>query len=380
MENQNNTHWFRRNSKKLIIAYIIVVIVASLFLCEWMIKNQHGDNNHDFNNSRLPKRVIRMREWSPHSVITGSYTKQQAEAFGLSDNDWIIRTDRNGFVVPSEVYDDPEATIVFLGGSVVVCSVVPELERFPYRVGRQLENATGKKINSVNAGMSGNNSFHSINILINKIIPLKPEVVVMLHNINDIAILYHEGSYWNDNLYRGNILEIKKPTTMECIKQIIKNVLPHTTFELSLLIERIRTGGEPVDEFSNTRGADKPYDAEFMRQEFSKSLRMFIYICRAQKIVPVLMTMGSREDFWSVETDISGKRPRKEIFDLFNNIIREICAQEGVLLIDLEKDIPSDKRYIYDLVHLNTEGSYLAAELITKALLEDAAVKAVVLE
>ena len=55
----------------------------------------------------------------------------------------------------------------------------------------------GARINSYNGGMSGNNSLNVIDLLINKVIPLKPDVVVFMENINDLSTLLYEGTYWS---------------------------------------------------------------------------------------------------------------------------------------------------------------------------------------
>ena len=39
-----------------------------------------------------------------------------------------------------------------------------------------------------------------------------------------------------------------------------------------------------------------------------------------------------------------------------------------MLVIDLAALIPQDKQYMYDVVHLNTRGSQLAAQLISERL------------
>lgn len=72
-----------------------------------------------------------------------------------------------------------------------------EGNRFPCLVGHLLEQKTGKKVTSINAAMGGNNSLHSLDILLNKIIPLKPDVVVMMHNINDLVALMYDKTYWD---------------------------------------------------------------------------------------------------------------------------------------------------------------------------------------
>ena len=74
---------------------------------------------------------------------------------------YTIDTDGNGFIKPSTIHENPDVTIVFLGGSTTESMFVKPENRFPYRVGRILEKNLGVKINSLNAGKSGNNSMHS---------------------------------------------------------------------------------------------------------------------------------------------------------------------------------------------------------------------------
>jgi hypothetical protein len=57
-----------------------------------------------------------------------------------------------------------------------------------------------------------------------------------------------------------------------------------------------------------------------------------------------------------------------ELYAKFNQAIREVGKESGVLVIDLAALIPQDKHYMYDVVHLNTQGSQLAAQLISERL------------
>ncbi|MBI4795573.1 MAG: hypothetical protein HY790_07000, partial [Deltaproteobacteria bacterium] len=58
----------------------------------------------------------------------------------------------------------------------------------------------------------------------------------------------------------------------------------------------------------------------------------------------------------------------KEVFDLFNQAIRQTAAANGVLAIDLARAAPQEKEYIYDLVHFTNPGSRLAAGVIKEGL------------
>ena len=43
-------------------------------------------------------------------------------------------------------------------------------------------------------------------------------------------------------------------------------------------------------------------------------------------------------------------------------------AEEGVFLIDLDKEIEGSAKYIYDAVHLNTSGSAVVADHIARSI------------
>jgi hypothetical protein len=75
---------------------------------------------------------------------------------------------------------------------------VEEDSRFPFLVQKSLiHKKTGKNIHVLNAGVSGNNSLHSLINFIAKGINVKPTTVILMHNINNLVLLSKNGSYWN---------------------------------------------------------------------------------------------------------------------------------------------------------------------------------------
>ena len=70
-----------------------------------------------------------------------------------------------------------------------------------------IENYYKIKINSFNAAISKNNSIHSLNLLINKILAEKPDFVFINHSVNDQHI-FNLGSryYWNSDNDRQIII------------------------------------------------------------------------------------------------------------------------------------------------------------------------------
>ena len=52
----------------------------------------------------------------------------------------------------------------------------------------------------------------------------------------------------------------------------------------------------------------------------------------------------------------------------FNDTIRQVGRKNGVLVIDLAKEVPPDKKHLYDMVHFNDAGSIYAAKIIAARL------------
>lgn len=270
---------------------------------------------------------------------------------GLSGEPVQLRIDPDGFIEPSRVHPEAELTILFLGGSTTECLYVPEHERFPYLVGRQLEASLGKTVNAFNGGVSGNHSMHSNFALLGKGLSLRPDVVVMMHAVNDLGTLLYEQTYWNPHPQRSLLIDPKNERELD-----------------------------PNDEWSHIRGKPLDYDPEAMLAQFDHSLRLFVGTCRAFDVTPVLLTQQHRfvDDphptlisHWTESTRGTGltyDRVRALYFR-FNERVREVAAELEVPLIDVEPAIPSESSHLYDFVHLNAAGSKLAAEVISEGLL-----------
>jgi lysophospholipase L1-like esterase len=291
--------------------------------------------------------------------------------------------DRQGFIMPSRVHDRPDLTIVFLGGSTTECVYVDEDNRFPCLVGRLLEQQTRLKVNSCNAARSGNNSLHSLNILLNKVVNLKPDIVVMMHNINDLAILMYEKTYWNTNPSRSPIQE--RLPTFKTVGQDLRRtfylVRDLTIPNLSRELKKIFSfpGKTKGDEFRGVRGQKITIDQKLLVREFSLNLQTFINLCRARGIIPVLMTQPSRltnhpdpliqKMMGNLEASQGITYAEfKGAFDRLNRTIRDVGAKNRVLVIDLVGEIPPVKENICDVAHFNDRGSRLVAARIAAGL------------
>ncbi|MFA4902978.1 MAG: SGNH/GDSL hydrolase family protein [Desulfobaccales bacterium] len=382
MDNASNRkNWLERNPKKVIVLIILVAISGLAVVAEKILASR----THDEINLAGIKRSIKLREFNPlyrNILIPDASAMRMSD--GLTQKPYILRVDRQGFIMPAKIHDHPDLTIAFLGGSTTECVYVDENLRFPYLAGRLIEEQTHLKVNAYNAGRSGNNTLHCLNILLNKVVNLRPDIVVLMENINDLAILMYEKTYWNTNPSRSPIQE-KLPnfkTVGQDLRQIFYTVRDLTFPNLARATKGIfhsdRKG--KGDEFLNVRGQKITIDQDLLVREFTLNLQTFINICRARGITPVLMTQASRltdnpdpliKKMMHNLEDSQGitYADFKSAFERLNQSIREVGAKNGVVVIDLARVIAPVKENICDVAHYNDQGSRLVAAQIAAQLI-----------
>jgi len=382
-QGQSPQNWFERHPKQTILGLVLILVLAATYGAEKLLAYINHTQNLVLFSER---RYINLREILP-GVDTVDVPPDRAvrDSDGLVQKPYRVRTDAQGFMLPYNRYDQPDLTLVFLGGSTVACIYVEEENRFPYLVGNLLAQKTGKKITSINSGVGGNNSLHSLDILLNKIIPLRPDVVVMMHNINDLVALIYDRTYWSKNPTRAAIVNFsfyKNLTGLKAISTLARDLyIPNLHAATRVLSKKIfgKKLKDPDDEFAHIRGKKLTVDEAAILDEFKMNLNTFINICRARRITPVLMTQFNSyqanpdpkvlKAMQGFESDSQVPvRQFMELYARFNQAIREVGKENGVLVIDLATLIPQDKQYMYDVVHLNTQGSQLAAQLISEHL------------
>lgn len=382
-------NWFEKNPKKTIATVIIVLSLLLIGSVEFVLSFYPELTAISSSGSEYrTNRYIQLREYRPNSsmVLVPSKTRLQISD-GLKKDEYPFNIDANGFVAPSIIYGNPDITLVFLGGSTTECAYVQEKNRFPFLAGRKLEELTHKKVNSINAGVRGNGTLNTLNGFLNKVLPFNPDIALMMHNINDITMFLYEGTYWGINLSHRSpivILEQKQeenPTFRTLLEDSFQVFIPHITQQVFRMKKRLLGKDEEVDEFAHVNVEhliiDEAYK-KYMISEYRKNLQMFIGICRARDITPVLMTQASRFkenpdpvifnhfdhliDKRKLNLDYYGL---KELYDTFNQTIRDVGRDNDVLVIDLARHIPQKKGFIADAVHYNDTGSQLAAQIIS---------------
>lgn len=369
---------FERHPVRSIVLIVLVGFVAVVFAFEkylaWTAPQSDARPGVE--------RHIRLRELPPGMVSFNTFTGKVVDG-GPTERAYRLEVEPNGFIFPSRVHDEADVAVVFLGGSTTQCTYLDERARYPYVAGRLLEKE-GRRVNAYNGGVSGNHTLHSIDVLVNKVVPLHPDVVVMMHNINDLGILLFEGSYWNDHWNRSLIVTMPpaQPPSARRLARELKNwLIPHLWARLRGLASRggHAAGADAGDEWAHVRGHRVEVDSTAMTATFAANLRLFVSVCRTRGITPVLMTQPNRltEEpdefvrafFARLETDFGVEYGRyRAVYRAFNQTIRDVGAETGVLVIDLAAEVPQEPAYMYDGIHLNEAGARLVAGIIAATL------------
>ena len=328
------------------------------------------------------ERVIHLREYYPEQ--RAAITPTDIYMLGtdsLEQKEYSVAIDSDGFIANGNESISQglnEIKIVFLGGSTTEAIYVSEQNRFSSVVERKLRNLHSSQIVTLNGGMSGINSFHSLLNFQAKVIPKDVQIAVLMNNINDLSLLVKTGSYWNAPVSKAIVLsnseELSAYSIAYSILKYIKNLIfPNLYLNLKpRLFPNMNT-----DEFKEYRNTNTAFEEHVVISQFERSLRSFVELCNIWGVKPVLMTQFNRvnpDDVmfkgW-VSSSLLGfdERTFVNLYQEFNQTIRKVALQTDTHLIDLDKEVPKSSKYIYDIFHLNDKGSLLVGDIVSRELL-----------
>ena len=192
---------FEKRPKTTVGILLIVVLVLLVSVSEWWLTlDQDKTMVRGGDSLPNPNRHLALREWSPWSVFEfAPPDMRRTHSHESIPQTYLLETDQDGFIEPGRLHAEPDLVIAFLGGSTTECLYVTPEQRFPFRVGRLLEERLSVRVNTLNAAKSGGNTMHSMLTLMGKVLPLKPDVVVLMQNANDLAVLARPGGYWTNH-------------------------------------------------------------------------------------------------------------------------------------------------------------------------------------
>ena len=347
------------------IGVILIVTVISIKCADLLLGYLAPESTFGV-TERGTERSLNMREINPNfNAVLWPSEEYIKRTDSLERQGYLIRTDEFGFIENGNEISFSEKTnksIIFLGGSTTEQLYIPEKSRWSSILERNLNKIDQENSYIIrNGGFSGNNSMHSTLNFIAKAVPLSPDFVVLMHNMNDLGILRLTGSYWQTPK-KFSLIHIYESSTFLMLRQIKDFLIPNS-------YELIKNTLSNSDDFAEYRNSNI-VGIEHIEDQFRRSLNTFIDVSLAWGVEPILMTQFNRvnledELFNKISSSMINKEEYVESYVRLNDVIREVSASRNVDLIDLAKLIPSSSDYIYDAVHLNENGSKLVAEILT---------------
>lgn len=282
-----------------------------------------------------------------------------------------------------------EFRIACLGGSTTYGSTVEAPEQaYPAQLELELRRRTARKIRVVNAGAAGWASLESLINLQTRVLDLDPDLVVVYHNINDVA----PRMVWPPSAYRGDKsgsllhsagLDAGVPwpeqfTLVRIFLIATGRIRSHLDLAESLgtiasTQYYFRFVQQKVDG-SYPSGLFRKVPAEKMLAAnppifFRRNLESLVAVARTHGVVPVLATFA-----WSEKVSYDPSLTSPEIVGAMreqNEVVRAIGRELQVPVYDFAAEMPDDPRLYVGALHMTVEGSRVQARLFADFLLRE---------
>lgn len=330
-----DTDWGMRN-----VVLGIGVVVAALVMWEIGLRLIW----HNPYRTEAPDHILKLRIHHPRTdhIIDRSLIV-------AGDDPARFRTDARSYILPSFQYENPDATIAFLGGSTTASTGVHEDMRFPALVSTLL-GEQGLRVNTLNTGRASGTAHDSLNVLLNHVVRDEPDVIIMMHGGTDGRLLLGSGSYHE---------RMGSTVSMTDMARWSLQMLSSESYIAGLVRRNLSRGSRRATRGFAKKGKER--NESLPVEQFEARLRVFVAMAQAFGSVPVLVTEPRARE--------QGGQAR------INEIVRKVARDEGILLIDLALHVemlPSwDELGVvfYDGVHANDAGSRIYAEYVTEHLL-----------
>lgn len=365
------------------ILCLLLIALTSEILVRISLPNYRPDNAPD----RVSDHPYIRKDWVPGFKTTyqvGIDSQTEPVPFGI--NEFGFRSSS------MKTMEKPTGTsrIFFLGESTTESVTLPEEETFPFLTEKKLNFVKApERFECINAAMSGNLAADSLVTLIYKVMYYQPNVIVVMHAINDLrygAVPTFDPIKRNDfdrSFYFGGFSEkggIWGWFRSSCKRSYLLTFLKRLTAKgdsgpsigskwQNRVAERQRA---PVSAIQKSKALE----------DFLKNLSEMVYVACGHQVRIILMTEPCiYQEKISEEIDNKlwmGYLPKPGInlsndflnreMRRFNDAILEL-RNDGMEVIDLEKEIPKTLDYFYDDVHLTAKGAAKAAQVIADYLL-----------
>jgi lysophospholipase L1-like esterase len=270
-------------------------------------------------------------------------------------------------------------TIVTIGGSTTECFYLSDGRTWTDLLGQELS-LDFNRVWINNAGLDGATSYRHLILMEDYLIKLRPKVVLFLIGINDVGAGNlggadkQQGHYlrdmWRSFLYRSEVYSLEQNLYHYLIAK--SRGLRHTEINLRE-VGTLDHPSETIEQqtLQNYRTDSLPF--------FTQRVEKLVQISRAYGIEPVLVTQptlygpgiepvtGVNLATLKIQDKLNGQM-MFGLIELYNGVTRLVAQENGLLLIDLARDLPRNSDYYYDYLHYTESGAAAVAAIIGRQL------------
>ncbi|MBW0143685.1 sulfotransferase family 2 domain-containing protein [Sphingomicrobium clamense] len=268
------------------------------------------------------RRSIRLKEFGANVSRTVSPTPPYLQQTNgtIEQDDYLIETDADGFLIAPEYRERQGDRIYVLGDSFVECSFIQQGKRICDVMNARMADGV-----AYNGGYSGSTTLNIYNGLLNRVLPHDPKHVIFVLPSNDVLALIEKGGFWNFGNKRYSPLV-------------------------------------PID--------DRDYGTDDFDENAKALAPLLALMCETARrfgfkltlaTMPFIGTDYDKENWFRIRhrtvekyEGLADKRRK------LNEVVRQVAAEQGVSLLDLESALPND--LYYDDVHVNARGAEVVAE------------------
>ena len=340
------------------------------------IKDRYGD---DF---FVQNEETSHRSWSPHYFL-GFYPTPNHQVGANRHNSFGFRGREFAVSKPENTY-----RIVTLGGSTTYSSGVDNFEHsYPSLLEAYLRDKGFDAVEVINAGASGYTSHQNLINLQFRVLPLRPDLIIVYQGFNDIQarFVYPTSKYLGDRSgsLRPFVSGIVMPdvteysTALRILGIRLGVTASHSALDWHLLsrpnsyvgdifVQQIQLGAYPSGIFKEISAA------EILRNNppahFERNTEHLIALANHSDVNILLATMAFDKGFHQT-TGISTRRfntSDEYIFALaqHNELTRGIGARYNSPVFDLAEIFPDDHTLFTDGLHMTEKGNRARAQLI----------------
>ncbi len=390
-------------NKILSITFYNVLIFFTLFVTielatrtiSWVSGNGFTLSLHEL--KPYDRKIKDVYQWHPFTGFTFAESISVETSHPNQESKAFIKTDKYGFLTNGQELEynklPNEIRIATIGGSTTANVNLQFNKNWPGHIENSLQkNFPNKRFRIINAGVPGFDTSQSVANLALRVMPFKPDIVIIYHAYNDLKAIQKNIAFRPDysHIHTQPYGFHKEPNFI--LKMLNKSMFYVRMRNKKLEANKITSKLEKLNDLMATanRTSSIPKYAE---HAFEQHMRILINIARAGGSKVILSTFATLHDpkldytkpeiFYSLSdfqkqelVSLGYFTPGLTLegifngFSRYNDVIRKIAAEENCALVDNAIYLPHAKQYFVDRVHFSESGAELMANNIYSTIVQ----------